>query len=62
MWSHLPPDQLHDHKAGEPKTGTRVAMLGTVSFTRSGFARVRWDDGRITDHWATELRIEEAPE
>jgi hypothetical protein len=40
--------------------GTRVARSGTVSFVRSGFARVRWDDGRESDEWAADLFVEES--
>lgn len=46
MWDHISPDDLHG--AGQtdaPKTGERVSRHGTVSFSRSGFVRVRWDDG-----------------
>lgn len=56
MWSFLPADRLIDpHNTGHMTTGTRVARVGTVSFVRSGFARVRWDDGRVSDEWAADL-------
>lgn len=35
------------------RTGLRVC--GRVSFVRSGFATVRWDDGSETVEWAAEL-------
>lgn len=62
MWDHINPSHLGhtEQAAGEFKTGSRVAQHGTVSFIRSGFARVRWDDGRVSDEWAPELR--HAPE
>jgi len=56
MWDHLTPARLVDpHNTGPMTTGTRVARVGTVSFVRSGFARVRWDDGRVSDEWAADL-------
>jgi len=42
---------------GVRPTGTRVARLGTVSFTRSGFARIQWDDGTRSDEWAADLAV-----
>lgn len=61
VWDFIPPDQLHAAAAtGELRNGTRVARFGTVSFTRSGFARVNWDDGSTSDEWAADLRTEES--
>jgi hypothetical protein len=62
MWNHIDPRLLSGAKpasSGELAHGTRVARLGTVSFVRSGFARVRWDDGRTTDEWAADLFVED---
>lgn len=60
MWDHLPLDELRDPRTADvPKTGARVSRHGTVSFHRSGFVRVRWDDGRVSDEWAADLVIEE---
>jgi hypothetical protein len=53
MWNFLPAGQLVNPHGSA--TGTRVARVGTVSFVRSGFARVRWDDGRISDEWLADL-------
>lgn len=53
MWDFLPANQLVDPQASP--TGMRVARVGTVSFVRSGFARVRWDDGRTSDEWLADL-------
>ena len=47
---------LPDGGGGLP-TGSRVARLGTISFTRSGFARIRWDDGTTSDEWAADLAV-----
>jgi hypothetical protein len=44
----------------ELASGSRVARLGTVSFVRSGFVRVRWDDGLTTDEWAADLVVKDA--
>ena len=59
MWDHLKPDALSRAASvpSELPNGARVAKLGTVSFTRSGFARVRWDDGTTTEDWAAELVV-----
>jgi hypothetical protein len=43
---------------GQFATGDRVTRHGTVSFVRSGFAQVRWDDGRTSDEWCTDLVAE----
>jgi hypothetical protein len=56
MWDFIPVPCLAEARAVLP-TGSRVARLGTVSFVRSGFARVRWDDGTVSDEWAAELAI-----
>jgi hypothetical protein len=48
-----------EQPADQPKTGDRVSRHGTVSFHRSGFVRVRWDDGRVTEEWGPDLEIEE---
>ena len=53
MWDFLPADQLVDPHTNA--SGMRVARLGSVSFVRSGFARVRWDDGRVSDEWMADL-------
>ena len=53
MWNFLPPEHLIDPHAAP--NGARVARLGTVSFVRSGFARIRWDDGRVTEEWLADL-------
>jgi hypothetical protein len=39
------------------KTGDRVMLIkrGTVAYTRSGFAFVRWDEGLESREWAAEL-------
>lgn len=36
---------------------SRVKTTGVVSFTRSGFARVRWLDGRVSDEWVADLTV-----
>ena len=56
MWDFLPITTCPDAGGGLP-TGTRVARLGTISFTRSGFARIRWDDGTMSDEWAADLAV-----
>jgi hypothetical protein len=56
MWDFIPVTSLTDAPGGLC-TGTRVARLGTISFVRSGFARIRWDDGTETDEWAADLSI-----
>jgi hypothetical protein len=40
-------------------TGDRVELVrrGTVSFVRSGFARVRWADDSTSDEWVPDLRL-----
>jgi hypothetical protein len=53
MWNFLAVDELVCRR-GSP-TGARVARMGTLAFVRSGFARVRWDDGRVTDEWLPDL-------
>jgi hypothetical protein len=42
------------------KTGDKVILVrrGTVSYTRSGFAFVRWDDGGESREWIPELVVE----
>lgn len=62
VWDFIPPDQLHAGATGELRNGTRVARFGTVSFTRSGFARVNWQDGTVSDWWIADLtKIEDEP-
>ena len=63
MWSHLPIAALTDWQSYEPdqgrlRSGTRVLMTrhGAVSYERSGFALVRWDDGTESLEWASELK------
>ena len=58
MWDNLKPEQLAGASTTDLRHGTRVARRGTVSFTRSGFARVHWDDGCVTDEWAADLTVE----
>ena len=60
MWDHIDPEHLAGASSEQLSTGQRVARHGTISFVRSGFARVRWDDGRVTDEWAADLVTEEA--
>jgi hypothetical protein len=57
VWDHLTPDDLTGHATPTDNlaNGTRVSRHGTISFTRSGFARVLWDDGTTTDEWAPDL-------
>jgi hypothetical protein len=58
MWDPIDPRRIAPAKPaapGELAHGMRVARVGTVSFVRSGFARVQWDDGRTTDEWAADL-------
>ena len=59
-WDFLKPSDLAGAGAvpGDLPNGTRVARLGTVSFVRSGFARVRWDDGLVTDEWVPDLEVQ----
>jgi hypothetical protein len=54
MWDFIPITSLTN---GGLPTGTRVARLGTISFIRSGFARIQWDDGRVSDEWAADLAV-----
>jgi hypothetical protein len=56
MWDFIPVVSLADTDGSLP-SGMRVARLGTVSFVRSGFARIRWDDGTVTDEWAADLAV-----
>lgn len=59
-WDHLTPDDLRRAASvpGELQNGTRVAKRGTVSFVRSGVARVHWDDGTTSEDWAADLEVE----
>jgi hypothetical protein len=59
MWDFISPDNLVGQDANGLPNGTRVSRHGIVSFTRSGFARVRWDDGTTTDEWAPDLIVEQ---
>src|SRR5262249_20020997 len=56
MWDFIPITSLTDADGRLP-TGTRVARLGTICFTRAGFARIHWDDGRVSDEWAADLAV-----
>jgi hypothetical protein len=56
MWDFVTTNTLTETGGGLP-TGTRVARLGTVSFMRSGFARIQWDDGTMSDEWAADLAV-----
>jgi hypothetical protein len=56
MWDFIPITTVTEANGGLP-TGTRVARLGTISFVRSGFARIHWDDGRVSDEWAADLAV-----
>jgi hypothetical protein len=61
MWNYIDPSTIGRGTPAAPGDlahGTRVARLGTVSFVRSGFVRVRWDDGRTTDEWSADLVVE----
>jgi hypothetical protein len=40
------------------RSGARVTLSGTVSYERSGFVLVRWDDGTVSLVWAAYLRRE----
>lgn len=70
MWSFLPVGLLVNWQPYEPNTasplrsGARVALVkrGTVSYERSGFARVRWDDGVDSDWWIADLVVLEGEE
>jgi hypothetical protein len=53
-----PDDPAAPGTLGQFATGDRVTRHGTVSFVRSGFAQVRWDDGRTSDEWCTDLTAE----
>lgn len=62
VWSHLPIGCLTDWQSYDPgdgrlRSGTRVTATrsGVVSYERSGFALVRWDDGAESLCWAAEL-------
>jgi hypothetical protein len=59
MWDFIPIPIL-THAGGGLPSGTRVARLGTISFVRSGFARIRWDDGTVSDEWAADLAVPRA--
>jgi hypothetical protein len=55
---NAPDDPAAPAALGQFATGDRVTRHGTVSYVRSGFARVRWDDGRSSDEWCTDLTAE----
>jgi hypothetical protein len=57
MWDYINPEDFYDPSSQEASLphGARVSRHGTVSFTRSGFAKVRWDDGTSTTEWAADL-------
>lgn len=42
------------------KAGDKVILVrrGTIAYTRSGFAFVRWDDGGESREWMPELVVE----
>jgi hypothetical protein len=44
------------------KAGDKVLLVrrGSVAYTRSGFAFVRWDDGGESREWIAELVVEAA--
>lgn len=42
-------------KRSRVNTGDRVALCGTVSYERSGFVLVRWDDGSSSLIWGADL-------
>ena len=56
MWDFIPIDAMRP-VVGPLANGTRVARVGTVSFDRSGFARVNWSDGRSSDEWTADLLV-----
>jgi hypothetical protein len=55
-----PDDPAAPATLGQFATGDRVTRHGTVSFVRSGFAQVRWDDDldAPADEWCTDLTAE----
>lgn len=57
IWNHLNPADLPRAAAtpGELSNGARVSKHGTISFVRSGVARVHWDDGTTSEDWAADL-------
>jgi hypothetical protein len=71
MWDLLPIRNLMGHwdyqassnTGGSMTTGDRVILTrrGTVSYVRSGFAFVRWDDGGESSEWAAELERDATP-